>query len=330
MHCIRPQWVKEKLRELKLKGVKVGKEKKFKGYPYLIQASILQIVENIGQIIGFDNIIIEPSLSKGDADIEFVDGETYHLQVKSPLFFKQKYWSAFTSSSRRFLDILSKGSRFAVGYVVEGRLILLEKKDVDKPGRRASLGILVFDTSLVPEPDIIRKIEGMIYESSEQLSKIHEKSHKIFVLDITHFPTKGSYDFYLLLRGIFQINPNIFKEIDGVCLFSCNLAQVSNYTMQATLIPVILNEGITSAVFRQPYQLYQGMMITLSTSMQFNKGWSKGWNNLLEINKEGFIGVDGIEYGPFWRYINELSLLNEIKAKYQLNRVFNFYRKEIL
>ena len=48
MHCIRPQWVKEKLRELKLKGVKVGKEKKFKGYPYLIQASILQIVENIG------------------------------------------------------------------------------------------------------------------------------------------------------------------------------------------------------------------------------------------------------------------------------------------
>ena len=72
MHCIMPQWVKEKLRELKLKGVKVGKEKKFKGYPYLIQASILQIVENIGQIIGFDNIIIEPSLSKGDADIESV------------------------------------------------------------------------------------------------------------------------------------------------------------------------------------------------------------------------------------------------------------------
>ncbi|MCW3130204.1 MAG: hypothetical protein N2V75_08930 [Methanophagales archaeon] len=312
-YCIEPKWVNEKLKELNSKGLKVGKLTKFKGYHYFVQSSILQIAENIGNIVGFDSVTIEPNVSSGDADIRFIDDAVYYLQVKSPLFFKQKYGSKFTDISKEFDRILSKSrSRFAVGYATGSSsatgssLIPIHVEDIHKPGRRASLGILVYDTSFVLTSDIVRKVEDMSYDANKQLGKIQEKSWKIFILDITHYPARGNLDFYYLLANIFWPNPNVFKAIDGIGLFSWNPAQRSDYTLPSTIIPILLKKGITSRVFKQPFQLYQGMMITMPTSMYMYKGW----NDLLEINKEGYIGVDGVEYGPFWEYVKLLYRLN--------------------
>ena len=318
MYCIGPKWVSEKLKELQSKGLKVGKIKKFRGYDYFVQSSILQIAENIGYLVGFDNVIIEPSISLGDADIKFIDEDVYHLQVKSPLFFKQKYGYKFIDLSRDFDRILSKSkSRFAVGYATGSSLIPIHVEDISKPGRRASLGILAYDTSFVPTFSIIQKVEDILYDANRQLGKIEEKSWKIFLLDITHYHVRGNLDFYNLLGNIFWANRKILKAIDGIGLFSWNPAKRCDYTLQSTIIPILLKKGIKSRVFRQPYQLYQGMMMTLPTSMYVYKGW----NDMLEINKEGYIGVDGIEYGPFWEYIKLLSTINQILAKFRLYRV---------
>jgi len=46
------------------------------------------------------------------------------------------------------------------------------------------------------------------------------------------------------------------------------------------------------------------MMVALPTSIHV----SKGWNDWFEINKDGYIGVDGVEYGPFW---DLLSMINK-------------------
>lgn len=314
-YCIGPRYINDKLKELQSKGIKVEKIKRFKGYDYFVQSSILQIAENIGNILEFDCVTIEPNLPSGDADIKFIDDDVYYLQVKSPLFFRSKYGHKFSDISKEFNRILTNSkSRFAVGYVVGSSLIPIYVKDVNKPGKRVSLGILAYNPLFVPTSDIVRKMEDMLYEANNQLGEIQEKSWKIFILDVTHYPTRGNLDFYNLLAKISK--QNTFKSIDGIGLFSWNLAKRNDYTLPSTIIPVLeaFKRGIRSKVFRQPFQLYQGMMITLPTSMRVYKGWNK----LLEINKEGYIGVDGIEYGDFWGYIKLLSNLNQILAKYRL------------
>jgi hypothetical protein len=123
-YCIWPKWVNEKIEELKSKGLKVRKIKKFKGYHYFVQSSILQLSENIGNVEGFDGV-------------------------------KQKYGSKFTDISKEFDRILSKSkSRFAVGYATGSSLIPIHVEDIHKLGRRASLGILAYDTSFVLTSDI--------------------------------------------------------------------------------------------------------------------------------------------------------------------------------
>ena len=310
-YCIGPKWVKEKLKELRSKGIRVEKLKRFRGYHYFAQFSILEMAQNIGKIIGFENVIVEPALSLGDADIKFIDNDVYYLQVKSPLFFMGKYGSKFSDVSREFNRILSKSrSRFAVGYATNSTLIPIHVEEIHKLGRRASLGILAYDTSFVTTPDIIRKIMEMLDEANKQLEKIQEKSWKIFVLDITHYPARGNFDFYHLLSKVFWPNHHIFKAIDGIALFSWNPIKTKDYAMPLTLIPILLKAGITSRVFRQPFQLYRGLMITIPTSMHVRRGW----NSLLEINKEGYVGVDGVEYGTFWQYLELLSTLNQLRA----------------
>lgn len=315
-YCIGPRYINDKLKELKSKGVKVEKIKRFRGHDYFVQSSILQIAENIGNILEFDCVTIEPNLPSGDADIKFIDDDVYYLQVKSPLIFRSKYGHKFSEISKEFGRILTKSkSRFAVGYVIDSSLIPIYVKDINKPGRRASLGILAYDTSFVPTIDIIRKIEDMLYEANDQLGKIQEKSRKIFILDVTHYPTRGNLDFYNLLAKVFWLKRNIFRFIDGIALFSWNPTKRKDYTLPSTIIPIFLRDEIRSNVFRQPFQLYQSIMITLPTSIRVYKGW----NNLLEINKNGYIGVDGIEYGHFWETIKLLSNLNQILAKYRLD-----------
>ena len=308
-YCIGPRWVKEKLKEFRLKGIKVEKLKAFKGYHYFVQSSVLKMAENIGKVVGFENVVVEPALSSGDADIKFIDNDVHYLQVKSPLFFVSKYGDRFAEASKEFNRILSKSkSRFAVGYVTRSSLIPIHVHDINKPGRRASLGILAYDTSFVTTPDIIRKIEDMLYEANKQLQKIPEKSWKIFILDVTHYPARGNLDFYSLLAKIFWPNRNFFTAIDGIGLFSWNPIKTRKYTMPSTLIPIFLKRGITSKIFRQPFQLYRGLMISFPTSMYVRRGW----NNLFEISKEGYVGVDDVEYGPFWKYIELLSTINQL------------------
>ena len=307
-HCIGPRWIKEKLIDLGLKGIKVQKLKKFQGYHYLVQSTVLRIAENIGRVIGFRNVTVEPALPSGDADIKFVDSDVHYVQVKSPLFFASKYGDRFSEVSKEFSRILSKSrSRFAVGYATNSSLIPIHVQDINKRGRRASLGILAYDTSFVPTPDVMRKLTEMLSEANNQLARIREKSWKIFVLDITHHPTRGNLDFYHLLANVFHEHCNLLRSIDGTALFSWNPVNTKNHAMPFSLIPTFLKEGITSRVLRQPFQLYRGLMVTMPTSMYVRRGW----NNLLEINKEGYIGVDDVEYGPFWKYIELLSMINQ-------------------
>ncbi|MCJ7631224.1 hypothetical protein MUP77_02310, partial [Candidatus Bathyarchaeota archaeon] len=300
----------KKLQQLKVKGIKVGRPKRFRSYDYLAQSSVLKIAENIGNIVGYENVTVEPGLSQGDAGIKFIDNEVYYLQIKSPLFFESKYGSKFSDVSREFQRILSKSrSRFAVGYATKSTLIPVHVENVRKSGRRASLGILAYDNSFVPTPDISRKVTEMLDNADKQLSKIREKSLRVFVLDVTHYQARGNLDFYNLLAKIFKSNRDTLKVIDGIALFSWNPIQTNDSKMPLALIPIFLKTGIISKVFRQPFQLYRGLMITLPTNMCVRKGW----NNLLEINKEGYMGVDGVEYGPFWRSVDFLSAMNQTR-----------------
>jgi hypothetical protein len=186
-------------------------------------------------------------------------------------------------------------------------LIPLHVENVRKSGRRASLGILAYDNSFVPTPDIVRKISEMLNHADKQLSKIREKSLKVFILDVTHYQARGNLDFYNLLAKVFRSNRDTLKAIDGIALFSWNPIQTKGDTLPLVLIPIFLGTVITSKVFRQPFQLYRSLMIALLTNMFVREGW----NNLLEINKEGYIGVDDVEYGPFWQYVDFLSAMNQ-------------------
>lgn len=76
-----------------------------------------------------------------------------------------------------------------------------------------------------------------------------------------------------------------FQVIDGIALFSWNPTKRKDYTLPSTIIPIFLRDGIRSNVFRQPFQLYQSIMITLPMSMRVYKGW----NDLLEINVKTFL-----------------------------------------
>jgi hypothetical protein len=314
MESIGPKWIVGKLEELRSKGLVIEKMKKFRGYDPFVQLTLLNLSENIGNIIGFDNVVLEPVLASGDADIKFVDDDVYYLQVKSPSFLRSKYSNQFIKVSKEFDKILSKKSRFAVGYVVNSSLIPIYVKDINKQGRKASLGILAFDTSFVPTRDITLKFIDMLSEANRQLGKIREKGWKIFILDTTHYPTRGNLDFFNLLTNVFLSTHDVLNAIDGLGLFSWNPAQRNGITIPSTIIPVLLKRGIASKVFKQHFYLYRGMMITLPTSMYVYRGW----NNLIEIDKAGYIGVNGIEYGPFWEYVKLLSLLNELLEKYRL------------
>lgn len=296
-----PKWVKLKLEELQSKGVKLGKPRKFSNLDWRIQASTLRIAENIGVLIGFENVTIEPSLSKGDADIKFVDGQPYFLQIKTPRFFSSKYASKFDYAMKNFLEILSRSrSRFSVAYATNSSLELVKVKEVIKPGRSVSLGLLIFDWSFVPIRDIRLQIDTLLNYASNQLGRIEEKGWKIFVLDVSQYSPRGNFDYYKTLREVFLQNRKFFSEIDGIGLFSLNLEKEKGARVPPTIIPVWFKEEITSIVFKQPCSLYSGRMFAIVSKAQC----SKGWNELLEINKEGYICVDGVEYGPYWKYIN--------------------------
>ena len=175
-YCLGPRWVAQKLGELQSLGLKIGKAKRFGVLGPLIQSSLLQMAENIGNLIGFQNVVVEPILPTGDADIKFVDEDVHYLQVKSPFFLRSKYGCRFAGICEEFNKILSKSkSRFAVGYATDLSLIPIEVKDVHKGGRKASLGILAYDTSFVPTQSIVLKIMELLNEADTQLGRIRQR-----------------------------------------------------------------------------------------------------------------------------------------------------------
>lgn len=319
-HCIGPRWVDEKLQYLESNGLKIGKMKKFREYDPFTQSSILQIAENVGNIVGLDSVTIEP----GSGDIRFIDEDVYYLEVKSPSFFKSKYGGILVDAEKDFLRILGRSkSRFAVAYSLGSSLIPIHVEDVNKGGRRASLGIHAIDTSFVPTPDVIRKLEDVLFLSNKQLGRIGEKAWKIFVLDITQYPARGSSDFRNLVSNAFWCNRGHLKAIDGIALFAWNPAQRDSHTLPSSLIPVALKGGVRSTVFRQEFQLYGGMMVTMPVSMYAHKGW----NSMLQIDKEGFIGVDGVQYGPYWDYVKALFDIDKLVSSYRSYQNMRLLRK---
>lgn len=308
---ISQKWIDEKIGKLKSKGLKIGRPRRFRDSNIIVQASILNIAENISSIVGFDNVTVEPSLTSGNADIRFIDEDVYYLEVKSSLFFESKPGDKFADVSNEFNRLfLRSKSRFAVGYATDSSRYLVHAKNIQKQGRRVSLGILAYDASIAPTRDVKRKLLENLFRSNKQLGKIREKSQKIFILDISHYPIRGNWDFYELLKGVFCENHTDLSALDGIGLFSWNPAYVIGDTMSATIIPVYLKEEVTSKVFQQPYQLRNGKMWTIQSSMEIPR---TGWNDFFKIDRTGFISVDDVEYGHFWKYINFLSALNKVR-----------------
>ena len=128
--------VYKKLQLLKSKGLKLGREKKFRGlYPPSLKATILEIAEDIGNVVGLDNVIVEPVLPSGDADIKFVDDDEYFLQVKSPQFLFDRFGYEFSIISGRF-------ERFSLqkSYV----LVAQSYPVLDEIVQRAARAVLLF------------------------------------------------------------------------------------------------------------------------------------------------------------------------------------------
>jgi hypothetical protein len=302
-----PKYIADKLKDLTSKGLKVESLKKFRSYEPAIQLTLLNLCENIGKVVGLENVVLEPSLPSGDADIKFVNEDVYFLQVKSPLFLRGKYGRQFIEISREFDEILSERSRFAIGYVVREygsqHLIPIHVKDIDKQGRKASVGILIFDDSFISIDYSRLKFADMLIEANRQLRRIREKGWKVFILDITNYPTKGTFDLFVLLRSIFSQYCNVLDAIDGLGLFSWDPMQRNGITISSTIIPARLKERVRSKVFKRTFHLYRGLMIALPTVMYVHGGQ---WNELFTINRSG-IWIDGTYYGPFWDFIKLFS-----------------------
>ncbi|NVM31504.1 MAG: hypothetical protein HWN65_21880 [Candidatus Helarchaeota archaeon] len=304
MSGINKTWVDKKLKKLESNGLKIGSIKTFKSSSELEQSSILRIVENISKFVELENITIEPS---NKVDIKLIDGELYYLEVKTPIFFENQHGSMFSHVMRDFYKILKESNRFAVGYSIQSQpqFNLVSDKTYNRLRRRASLGIL----SYFPSSDryIGRKLETLMNDAFEKFKKVREKAWKIFILDTSFYLARGTDDLFYLLLNILYNDSRLRKYIDGICLFSLNLAHNNKFTLPATIIPVFLKPGINSRVFQQKHQLYSSYLVYLPIL----KDVKKGCNTLLEVDKSGYCRMDGQEYGHFW---NSLQLL-----RYKMN-----------
>lgn len=292
------KWITHKLEKLKSKGIKFS-GKKFNQYKkhYWVQISTLKLAEYIGRIIEFNNVWIEPVLSEGDADIKFVDDGSYYLQIKTPNFFIGNYGEIFLRLTKRFCnEVLSKSEpRFAYSHISRKGYSKPFIKEIKESNISSSLGYLTYDRFFPPQYQVIQKLDGYLKESYSQLKKISRAGKKIILIDITFYPMGNEY-IYNALKFLYIKNFKTTKKIDGVALFSWNPLNINDDYIDSTIIPVELNRDVKSEVFKKPFNLYPGKMMTLPLCGKLKNEERKQFG----INfKDQFFHVDGIEYINF-------------------------------
>ncbi len=307
---INSNWVDQELAKFESNGLKLDKPKKFKGLDLSVKQSIVRIVEIIGNKIGFDQVTIEPNLAEGQADIEFIDDNTYYLEVKSPNIFKSDHYKDFNSIFNQVSKLISSESNFIIGCTVGSQLVPLKVRQIDRQDGNASMGIIAYDNSIPPGSKIAYKIQSMLPEASKQLSRLPSKSKKIFVLDITSYILKSEREFFAILTQEYKKNSESLKSLDGVVLFSSD-PNTSGYSFS----PIFLRDGINIDVFKR------NTMIPFSTPIMIaiKKRTQKGQNNILEIDESGNIIIDGIQYCNFWESLNFLEINSIENNRYTYN-----------
>jgi len=296
-------WIKQKLQDLKFKGVECSK-KKFNQYKsdYWVQISILNLTENIGYQCGYENIVIEPNLHEGDADIKFYEEENHFLQVKCPnLFAIFSHGQDLIRLTNRFCkDVLSKSdSRFAVAYITERRYYMLLVKEINRSEMKASLGVVLYDPFFPSQDQILYKLESLIKRGYTQLINIKQKGNKILMIDTSYFPRASLYIYRALKWLYIKYLQKKAKKIDGIAMFSWNPLNVVNDYIKSTIIPIVLSENVNSKVFKQKFILYPGQMISFPLYGTFKSHQKRKWGI-----EDGYLTVDGVEYTNFKEIMN--------------------------
>jgi len=279
----------------------LGKPKRFKALDISVKQSVVTIAEIIGDEIGFKQVTIEPNLNEGQADIEFIDGLTYHLEVKTPNL--GKYYKEFNELNYKIRKVLSaNGSQLVVACAVGSELIPFKVRQIDRQDEGASMGIIEYCSSFPPTKAVVNKARNGLKEANEQLERISSKykSKKIFVLDVTSYILKNEMDFREILLQEYKKNSNNLKSLDGIVIFSFDPS-----TRGHSFIPVFLSDGLSTEVFKRSTKANPGNSIMIAV----NKKTPKEKGKILEIEKSGNIKIDDISYGNFFEYLNipELS-----------------------
>jgi hypothetical protein len=304
---IGPEWLRQKRIELIENGFKFGKTKKLSdisGSEIFSTASEYIIAEHIGKQLDPECVTIHPTTNGGDADLKFVDGEAYFLQVKTPQLFASKYAGDLERITNEFYENLNKSkSEFSYALAVNNELKQW-KKPVNKKGRRASVGILAH-SPVTSQRYFWRKISDSLLEANKQLEKIQDKGVKLYLLDSTHHYDHGNKFFYHLLKTLYDSHQEHLKNLNGVIMHSYQFGE-GDHT-NSNLFPVILSDDVKTCVFINEICLYSTMMVSFPMSMRV----VKGWNEMINVEKDGIIYIDGQEYGSFWEIINTLQKMND-------------------
>lgn len=296
-------WIDQKLQDLRLKGV-ICSKKKFNQYKsdYWVQISTLNLTENIGYQCGYENIVIEPNLPEGDADIKFYDEENHYLQVKCPnLFAIYSYGQDLIRLTKRFCkDVLSKSdSRFAVAYITEKRYYRFLVKEINRPEMKASLGVVLYDPFFPSQNQTLYKLEFFLKSAYSQLKNVKQKGNKIIIIDTSYFPRASLY-IYRALKWLYtKYIQKKSDKIDGIAMFSWNPLNVVNDYIKSTIIPVVLSESVNSKVFKQKFRLYPGQMMSFPLYGTFKSHQKRKWGI-----EDGYLKVDGVEYANFKEIMN--------------------------
>jgi len=230
-----------------LNKVVIDNPRDFKGLKPQEKESVLRICRYIGNIIGYDTIRVETQ----NTDIEFKDKDNYFLEVKTLFYFRGKYGDIHRKIMREFIDILeSRKNRFISGFVDNNKLEIISDKKRLSLYENSSTGNIMFSYNNIPNKDIYGKLWDLIEEAAEQLEKINARGRKIIAIDISYYLMDALRPRKQLQEWI-ELNPEISKRVDGICLFSLDNQKRGGLIYPLTISTQRLKECVKSKVFRQ-------------------------------------------------------------------------------
>ena len=267
-----------------------GSRKKFNNLSFEVQSSALRISQKIANVVGWENIIIE----KEECDIFFEDHFDYYIEIKTPQLFKQDFGDKLVRLNNELLEIIDASKRPLVGIHVfnfkDLKIVTNTKIPVERDAK--SFGIINYDSNLIPDELIFRKIDILLEGAAAQFEKKNVQGGKLWVIiDVTFNFVDIKRAFYNLKKVI--LDTDIMERIDGVSLFYLNQIKVNVEEVPFTIGPTIVNnlENI-SKVFDHPYHSYIGNLIITSPEL---------------FSSTGILNLDKLSSKQFYKTLFELS-----------------------